>query len=103
MCREAPGDILELERMGVIFSRNEHGRIAQRPFGGAGFPRTCYSADRTGHAILHAMYEQLMKRGVTAYEEVVRHGVDGRRWSVSRGHRVGYPHNEGFMLFVPRP
>src|SRR5881628_1625816 len=53
MCREAPGDILDLERMGVIFSRDERGRIAQRPFGGAGFPRTCYAADRTGHAILH--------------------------------------------------
>ncbi|WP_447978855.1 FAD-binding protein [Candidatus Nitrospira bockiana] len=69
MCREAPGDILDLERMGVIFSRDEHGRIAQRPFGGAGFPRTCYAADRTGHAILHAMYEQLMKRGIAVYEE----------------------------------
>lgn len=69
MCQEAPGDIVELERMGVIFSRDDQGRIAQRPFGGAGFPRTCYAADRTGHAILHAMYEQLMKRGATVYEE----------------------------------
>ncbi len=69
MCREAPGDILDLERMGVIFSRDERGRIAQRPFGGAGFPRTCYAADRTGHALLHAMYEQLLKRGVKVYEE----------------------------------
>ncbi len=69
MCREAPGDILELERMGVIFSRDERGRIAQRPFGGAGFPRTCYAADRTGHALLHAMYEQLMKRQLRVYEE----------------------------------
>jgi succinate dehydrogenase / fumarate reductase flavoprotein subunit len=69
MCREAPSDILELERMGVIFSRDAQGHIAQRPFGGAGFPRTCYAADRTGHAILHAMYEQLMKRSVFVYEE----------------------------------
>jgi succinate dehydrogenase / fumarate reductase, flavoprotein subunit len=69
MCREAAADILELERMGVIFSRDAHGRIALRPFGGAGFPRTCYAADRTGHAILHAMYEQLMKREVFVYEE----------------------------------
>ncbi len=69
MCREAPGDILDLERMGVIFSRNEQGKIAQRPFGGAGFPRTCYAADRTGHAILHAMYEQLLKRQIVVYEE----------------------------------
>ncbi len=69
MCREAPGDILDLERMGVIFSRTPEGRIAQRPFGGAGFPRTCYAADRTGHAILHAMYEQLLKRQCRVYEE----------------------------------
>lgn len=69
MCREAPDDILELERLGVIFSRDDQGRIAQRPFGGAGFPRTCYAADRTGHAILHAMYEQLMKRRIRVYEE----------------------------------
>src|SRR2546429_827255 len=69
MCREAPGDILDLGRMGVIFSRDERGRIAQRPFGGAGFPRTCYAADRTGHAILHAMYEQLLKRQAFVYEE----------------------------------
>lgn len=69
LCREAPGDILDLERMGVIFSRDDRGRIAQRPFGGAGFPRTCYAADRTGHALLHAMYEQLLKRSVKVYEE----------------------------------
>ncbi|OGW94695.1 MAG: fumarate reductase (quinol) flavoprotein subunit, partial [Nitrospirae bacterium RIFCSPLOWO2_12_FULL_63_8] len=69
MCREAPDDVRELERMGVIFSRDAQGRIAQRPFGGAGFPRTCYAADRTGHALLHAMYEQLLKRQVRVYEE----------------------------------
>ncbi len=69
MCKEAPQDILELERMGVIFSRTPEGRIAQRPFGGAGYPRTCYAADRTGHALLHAMYEQLMKRRCKVYEE----------------------------------
>ncbi|TKB81061.1 MAG: FAD-binding protein [Nitrospira sp.] len=69
MCREAPEDILELERMGVIFSRDAHGRIAQRPFGGAGFPRTCYAADRTGHALLHALYEQILKRRTIVYEE----------------------------------
>lgn len=64
-----PQDILELERLGVIFSRTPEGRIAQRPFGGAGFPRTCYAADRTGHALLHAMYEQLLKRQCRVYEE----------------------------------
>src|SRR6476646_4727311 len=69
MCREAPDEIRELERMGVIFSRDEHGRIAQRPFGGAGFPRACYAADRTGHAMLHALYEQILKRHIDVYEE----------------------------------
>ena len=69
MCQDAPGDIAELERMGAVFSRDEKGRIAQRAFGGAGFPRTCYLADRTGHALLHLMYEQLMKSGVPLYEE----------------------------------
>lgn len=69
MCREAPGDIYELERMGAIFSRDNQGKIAQRPFGGAAHPRTCYAADRTGHAILHLLFEQLMKRGIMVYEE----------------------------------
>ncbi|CAG1064524.1 succinate dehydrogenase / fumarate reductase, flavoprotein subunit [uncultured bacterium] len=69
MCREAPSDILELERMGAVFSRDSEGNIAQRPFGGAGYPRTCYLADRTGHGMLHVMYEQLVKHGVFIYDE----------------------------------
>ena len=99
MCRDAPSDILELERMGVIFSRDAQGRIAQRPFGGAGFPRTCYAADRTGHAILHAMYEQLMKQAVFVYEEwyvtalIVEDGVCRGvvAWDVLKGglHAIG--------------
>jgi succinate dehydrogenase flavoprotein subunit len=99
MCREAPDDILELDRMGVIFSRDEQGRIAQRPFGGAGFPRACYAADRTGHAILHTMYEQLMKRGCHVYEEwyvtslIVEEGICRGviAWDIVRGglHTIG--------------
>ena len=69
MCREGPQDILELERMGAIFSRDADGHIAQRPFGAASFARTCYAADRTGHALLHVMYEQLLKRRARTYEE----------------------------------
>ncbi|MBI3803911.1 MAG: FAD-binding protein [Nitrospirae bacterium] len=69
LCREAPGDIMELERMGALFSRDEQGRIAQRNFGGLGFPRTCYVADRTGHALVHLLYEQLVKRAAHVYEE----------------------------------
>lgn len=69
LCREAPEDIFELERMGAIFSRDDTGAIAQRPFGGAGYPRTCYLADRTGHALIHLLYEQLIKHGVFIYDE----------------------------------
>jgi succinate dehydrogenase / fumarate reductase flavoprotein subunit len=59
LCKEAPGDIVELERMGTTFSRREDGRLDTRPFGGAGFPRTCFVADITGQAILHVVWEQL--------------------------------------------
>ena len=69
LTREAPGDIIELERMGTIFNRDEQGKIALRPFGGAGFPRACFIADITGQAILHVAYEQVLKLGVTVYEE----------------------------------
>lgn len=69
MCQEAPGEILEMERLGVIFSRDEDGRIAQRPFGGAGFPRTAYAQDRTGHALLHVLYEQVLKKKTRVFEE----------------------------------
>jgi len=69
LCREAPAAVFEMEHMGTVFSRLPDGRIAQRPFGGAGFPRTCYAADRTGHNLLHTLYQQLMTRGITLYEE----------------------------------
>ena len=69
LCRHAPGAVVELERMGTVFSRNEEGKIAQRPFGGAGFPRTCYAADRTGHNLLHTLYEQCMSKQITFYDE----------------------------------
>src|SRR4051794_34554015 len=60
--REAPGDIYELEHWGAVFSRDDNGRLAQRPFGAAGAPRTVYAADITGHVLIHVLYEQLMKR-----------------------------------------
>ncbi len=66
---EAPGDIYELEEWGCIFSRDEQGRIAQRPFGAASNPRAIYSADITGHVLLHVCYEQLLKRELKVYEE----------------------------------
>jgi succinate dehydrogenase / fumarate reductase flavoprotein subunit len=69
MCRDARAAVLELEHMGMVWSRLENGKIAQRPFGGAGFPRTCYAADRTGHNALHTLYEQVQDRKVPVYEE----------------------------------
>jgi succinate dehydrogenase / fumarate reductase, flavoprotein subunit len=68
MCKEAPAAILELEHYGLPFSRTEDGRIYQRPFGGMTThygkgvaQRTCAAADRTGHAMLHTLYQQSLK------------------------------------------
>jgi succinate dehydrogenase / fumarate reductase, flavoprotein subunit len=69
MCEDAPKQIIWLEHRGCIFSRMPDGRIAQRPFGGAGSPRTCYSADVTGLVILHTLWEQLERFAVKVYEE----------------------------------
>jgi succinate dehydrogenase / fumarate reductase flavoprotein subunit len=71
MCREAPEEILYLEHLGVTFHRNEEGRLGTRAFGGASQARTFYVADITGQAIMHVLYEQLMKFAdvVARYEE----------------------------------
>lgn len=69
MCEEAPKIVVEFESMGVPFSRLESGLIAQRPFGGAGFPRTCYAGDRTGHTLLHTLYEQCIGNNVKFFDE----------------------------------
>ena len=69
MAEDAPRQIVWLEHRGCIFSRMPDGRIAQRPFGGAGSARTCYSADVTGLVILHTLWEQLERFGVKVYEE----------------------------------
>ncbi|MBF0285453.1 MAG: FAD-binding protein [Magnetococcales bacterium] len=69
MAKEAPDSVLELDRMGCPFSRLEQGEVAQRPFGGASFDRTCYAADRTGQVMLHTLWEQLVKANVPVYEE----------------------------------
>jgi len=69
LCREAPGDIFQLEHWGAFFSRREDGKLAQRPFGAAGSPRTVFAADITGHVLIQVLYEQLVKRGITVYEE----------------------------------
>src|SRR5438309_1335633 len=69
LCDEAPADVYQLEHWGAVFSRTEDGRIAQRPFGAAGAPRTAYAADITGHVLVHVLYEQVMKREIPTYEE----------------------------------
>jgi succinate dehydrogenase / fumarate reductase, flavoprotein subunit len=67
--REAPGDIVQLEHWGAFFSRREDGKLAQRPFGAAGSPRTVYAADITGHVLIQVLYEQVVKRDIKVYEE----------------------------------
>ena len=76
MCREAVPAVIELEHYGVPFSRTEEGKIYQRPFGGmttnfgeGTAQRTCAAADRTGHAILHALYQQSLKHNAEFYIE----------------------------------
>jgi len=69
LCDEAPDDVYQLENWGAVFSRTDEGKIAQRPFGAAGAPRTAYAADITGHVLVQVMYEQMMKRDVLVLEE----------------------------------
>jgi len=69
LAREAPDVVIDLEHMGVLFSRLPDGRIAQRAFGGHSHNRTCYAADKTGHAILHELVNNLRRYGVCIYEE----------------------------------
>ncbi len=75
LCREAIPTIYELEHMGMPFSRTPDGRIAQRPFGGHTNPRACYAADRTGHAMLHTLYGELVRYDVKVYPEWYMLGV----------------------------
>src|SRR6201997_3992827 len=67
--REAPDDIIQLENWGAFFSRQADGRLAQRPFGAAGSPRTIYAADITGHVLIQVLYEQVCKRDIKGYDE----------------------------------
>jgi succinate dehydrogenase / fumarate reductase flavoprotein subunit len=69
MTTDAVPAIYEMEHWGCPFSRYDDGRIAQRPFGGAGYPRTCYGADKTGHYLLRTMVEQGYRHEVTMYIE----------------------------------
>jgi succinate dehydrogenase / fumarate reductase, flavoprotein subunit len=69
LTQDAANVVIDLEHMGVLFSRMEDGRIAQRAFGGHSHNRTCYAADKTGHAILHELVNNLRRNGVQIYDE----------------------------------
>ena len=66
---DAPDRVREMEHWGTVFSRAEDGRIAQRPFGGADYPRTAYAQDRTGHNLLHTLYVTALREGIHVYDE----------------------------------
>ena len=69
MCQEAGSEVIQMEHYGVTFSRDEDGRLGTRAFGGQGKARTFFVADFTGQALLHVLYEQIMRAGVRVYEE----------------------------------
>jgi succinate dehydrogenase / fumarate reductase flavoprotein subunit len=71
MTKEAGPCICELEHWGCPFSRTDEGKIAQRPFGGAGFPRTCFATDKTGLYMLHTLWERSVKLNIPLYEDRV--------------------------------
>ncbi|WP_158056462.1 FAD-binding protein [Halorussus halophilus] len=74
LAQDSPKETVQLEHWGMPFSREDDGRVSQRPFGGLSFPRTTYAGAETGHHLLHTMYEQVVKRGIKVYDE----------WYVSR-------------------
>jgi succinate dehydrogenase / fumarate reductase flavoprotein subunit len=81
MVKDAVSTVIEMEHMGVPFSRTPEKRIAQRNFGGHTRQRACYAADRTGHVLLHTLYEQCLKGAVKFYPEFLVLSlilVDGR-------------------------
>jgi succinate dehydrogenase / fumarate reductase flavoprotein subunit len=69
LCTTSPEEVIQLEHWGMPFSREDDGRVSQRPFGGLSFPRTTYAGAETGHHLLHTMYEQVVKRGIKVYDE----------------------------------
>jgi succinate dehydrogenase / fumarate reductase flavoprotein subunit len=105
MCEEAVDVIVELEHMGLPFSRTPDGKIAQRPFGGhthhfgqGPVRRSCYAADRTGHMILQTLYQNCIKNGVDFYDEfqVVDVLVEG---GVCRGVVAWHVHTGDLHVF----
>ncbi len=83
LCKDAPRVISELLEYGVAFSKAQNGKVAQRAFGAMSFNRTCYAADRTGHALIHSLYRRALELGVHVHDEwqAVAIAKDGGRVS----------------------
>lgn len=71
LCQEAIEKVIELEHWGALFTRTKDGKIAQRSFGGTEFPRTCFISDRTGHHLLHTLFEQSVRLQIPLYAELI--------------------------------
>ncbi|AGB36993.1 FAD-binding protein [Natronococcus occultus] len=117
LAQDAPEETMQLEHWGMPFSREEDGRVSQRPFGGLSYPRTTYAGAETGHHLLHTMYEQVVKRGIQVYDEwyVMNlvtddaadpndrscHGVVA--YDVQSGNVEGFKANNGVVLATGGP
>jgi len=115
--KTAPDEVIQLEHWGMPFSREEDGTVSQRPFGGLSHPRTTYAGAETGHHLLHTMYEQVVKRGITVYEEwyvldvaVTDHDdVEEREchgvvaYDIASGEIQGFRANDGVILATGGP
>ncbi|WP_135363039.1 FAD-binding protein [Halosimplex halophilum] len=115
--QDAPDEVIQLEHWGMPFSREEDGTVSQRPFGGLSHPRTTYAGAETGHHLLHTMYEQVVKRGITVYEEqqvldlaVTDHDdVEDREchgvvaYDIASGEIRGYRATDGVILATGGP
>jgi len=117
LAQDAPDDVIKLEHWGMPFSREDDGRVSQRPFGGLSFPRTTYAGAETGHHLLHTMYEQVVKRGIQVYDEwyVTRlattdhddpeerhcHGIVA--YDIKSGELHGFKANDGVILATGGP
>jgi succinate dehydrogenase / fumarate reductase flavoprotein subunit len=113
----APDEVIQLEHWGMPFSREEDGKVSQRPFGGLSFPRTTYAGAETGHHLLHTMYEQVVKRGIEVYDEWfvtelavtdhpdpedrTCHGVVG--YDIKSGEIAGFHARDGVILATGGP
>jgi succinate dehydrogenase / fumarate reductase flavoprotein subunit len=112
LAQDAPEEVVQLEHWGMPFSREEDGRVSQRPFGGLSFPRTTYAGAETGHHLLHTMYEQVVKRGIQVYDEfyvsrlaVTDHDAPEDRhchgvvaYDIKNGDSVGFRATNGVIL-----